>query len=365
MSYRRVLSCSPSVRIDRSARPLLAELCRGEVSCPAISLPLSLPPAMIEGSLSQRSLNLPTSFSRSLPPSSPGNLWLLLSFACAQCSSRRLPELSPYRHRLPSARSHCELPGNGGPLVAFRSRTVLRCHVPVCGFPPRSWEERDFLRSAYSVGSLEGLWCGWVSCAFHVTSSVQQRFVEVSTFNHFFLSQMHGATFELLFPILVLVTLATAVACPQLVKNCPSIQLMTHEVRELSRSLVWSDLSLIASGNPSTTGNKSCISIASSFSRRVSFGVHSERILNNVQRYTTMTCRHFAASRFRFKPVTLFDQLSHAEDRSIHVRDSELCTHTLTFTFEPHVHSPRTTSFDHGSLCIIERATLGWSLRCS
>ena len=33
---------------------------------------------------------------------------------------------------------------------------------------------------------------------------------------------------------LALVTLAVGSACPQLVKSCPSMQLMTHEVRELS-----------------------------------------------------------------------------------------------------------------------------------
>ena len=35
-----------------------------------------------------------------------------------------------------------------------------------------------------------------------------------------------------------------AFACRQLVKNCPSTKLMTHEVRELSQSLVWSGVSL-------------------------------------------------------------------------------------------------------------------------
>ena len=58
------------------------------------------------------------------------------------------------------------------------------------------------------------------------------------------LSQVHGATFVLLYPTLALVSLATAFACRQLVKNCPSTHLMTHNVRELSQSLVWSGLSL-------------------------------------------------------------------------------------------------------------------------
>ena len=60
---------------------------------------------MIEGSFSQRTLNLPTNiFSRSLPLSLQGNLWLplslMLSLACDQYSSRRLPEVSPDRLRL-------------------------------------------------------------------------------------------------------------------------------------------------------------------------------------------------------------------------------------------------------------------------
>ena len=42
----------------------------------------------------------------------------------------------------------------------------------------------------------------------------------------------HGATFVLWCSTLALVTLAIAFACRQLVKNCPSTQLMTHEVHE-------------------------------------------------------------------------------------------------------------------------------------
>ena len=59
----RLLSCSPSVPIARSARPLLAELCRGVVSTTTPSGIFAFTfsaTAMIEGSLSQRSPNFPT-----------------------------------------------------------------------------------------------------------------------------------------------------------------------------------------------------------------------------------------------------------------------------------------------------------------
>ena len=118
------------------------------------------------------------------------------------------------------------------------------------------------------------------------------------------LSQVHGATFVLLCT-LVFVTRANVFACPQLVKNCPSTQLRTHEVRDLSRSLVWSGLSVTEFFRWPIHHwcNKSCISIAGSVSHRVSCGVHSERILDNVQRHTAITFRHLAASRTRFKPA--------------------------------------------------------------
>ena len=94
-----------------------------------------------------------------------------------------------------------------------------------------------------------------------------------------------------------------------------------------------------------------------------------ERIFYNVQRHTAITFRHFAASWSYLEPVALLDQLSHAEDRRSHVRDSELCTHALTFRSEPHAHSPRAMSFNHVSLCIMEHATLGrsqeWLMRSS
>ena len=63
VSYRRVLSCSPSVRIARSARRLLAELCRGVGSTATLPDMFAFTfsaTAMIEGSLSQRNLNLPS-----------------------------------------------------------------------------------------------------------------------------------------------------------------------------------------------------------------------------------------------------------------------------------------------------------------
>ena len=88
--------------------------------------------------------------------------------------------------------------------------------------------------------------------------------------------------------------------------------------------------------------------------------------------HTTITFRHVAA-RFRhvaarwscLEPVALFDQLSHAGDRRAHVRDSGLCTHSVTFRSEPHAHSPRALSFNRVSLCVIRHATLGQSQRSS
>ena len=75
---------------------------------------------------------------------------------------------------------------------------------------------------------------------------------------------------------------------------------------------------------PSTTGDKSCISIPSSFNRRVIFGVHQKRNFHNVQRHATITIRQFAPSRSSLEPVELFDQHLHAEDRRSHVCDPQL-----------------------------------------
>ena len=139
-------------------------------------------------------------------------------------------------------------------------------------FPPRCWWEiRDFVSRAFSfcwcAGSLQGLWYDWASCAFQVTSSSVKQclVVQVSTINH--LSPARDATPVLLCPTLALVTLAIGSACRQLVTNCPSTQLMTHEVRELSRNLVWYGLSLTRHWC-----NTSCM--ASSFSRGVRSDVH-------------------------------------------------------------------------------------------
>ena len=208
------------------------------------------------------------------------------------------------------------------------------------------------------VGHLQGLWYGWVNCTFpgHVVVGPAML--------HRFSLKYTAATFELLRPTLVLVTHAIAFACRQLVKNCPSTQLMTHEVRELSQSLEWSGLSLTATLQRAHPPLVQRI-LPRSFNRRVSSGVHQERIFHNVQRHAALTFRHFAASWSCLEPVALFDQLSRAEDRRSHVRDSELCTHTLTFRSEPHVHSPRAMSFDLVSLCITEQPPLTDSQRSS
>ena len=115
------------------------------------------------------------------------------------------------------------------------------------------------------IGSLQGLWHGWVNCAFQVTAlSVQQRlFFQVSAFNHFSLKYT-APHLCFLCPTLVFVTRATVFACPQLVKNIPSTQPRTHEVRELSQSLVWSGLERdrSSSDSPSISG---ATSLASAF----------------------------------------------------------------------------------------------------
>ena len=80
----------------------------------------------------------------SFPVSMQGNLWLLLtltlSLACVQCSSRRLPDMSPDRHRLSHRQFRAFLTAKSmaidGPLVSFqRSESdgrCFRCHVPLC-----------------------------------------------------------------------------------------------------------------------------------------------------------------------------------------------------------------------------------------
>ena len=86
--------------------------------CRAFSLSLSLPPPMIEGSMSQRSLKLRTKkFSRSLP----------LSLH----SSRQLPEMFPDRHLLYHRQlglSHCKIHCGDGPLLTLqRGKYDVRC----------------------------------------------------------------------------------------------------------------------------------------------------------------------------------------------------------------------------------------------
>ena len=115
--------------------------------------------------------------------------------------------------------------------------------------------------------------------------------------NQAFLSPVRGATSVFLCRTLALVTLAFGSACPQLVKNCPSIQLMIHE--ELTHHKC----------------NESCISVVRSLGRRVSSDVHPERILHNIQRHAAIPFGDSAPDRSCFELVTLFDQLRRAEDR--------------------------------------------------
>ena len=203
---------------------------------------------MIEGSSSQLSLNhrrLRDFLTKSATELARGNdavsLSLTLSPACNQCSRcfdcQTCPHIvigSPHRRLGPFTLRH--------PQQCRASRRVPTDASPIS---VRCFDASSQFANVGAPGPFRVLWYGWVSGAPEVTSSsVQQCFCsQVSTFSHF---SLQYATPHLSFrcPTLVLVTLATVLACPQLVKNCAANQLMTHEVRELSGSLVWSGLSL-------------------------------------------------------------------------------------------------------------------------
>ena len=160
-----------------------------------------------------------------------------------------------------------------------RSESHVKCFNATsqyASFTPRCWwEMRDFVSNAFRfcrcVGSLQVLWHGRVNCAFQVTPSLAQQspFVQKSRFNHFF----HKYTAPHLY-LCVPLEFATACACHQLVQNCSNTQLITHEVREMSESLVWSGLSLT--------------------------------LVLQVTHPTLL--RHFAANRSRFKRVVAFSR---------------------------------------------------------
>ena len=94
------------------------------------------------------------------------------------------------------------------------------------------WKMRDFLsvRSG-SVGALGSFVLPLVHRTLQVTSSSVQQglFFRVSTFNHLSLSLSYATPCH----ILALVTLANGSARAQQEKNCPSIQLIIHEVRHV------------------------------------------------------------------------------------------------------------------------------------
>ena len=109
MSYRRVLSCSPIVWIARSARPLLVELYRGESSTTTLSGIFAFTfcsTALIEDSLSQRSLNLASNKCFTKPatelarPSVAPFFFLPILHACSPCLNQQLLGVHPDRHRL-------------------------------------------------------------------------------------------------------------------------------------------------------------------------------------------------------------------------------------------------------------------------
>ena len=87
-------------------------------------------------------------------------------------------------------------------------------------------------RLHWCVGSLQGPWYGWVDCVLEVASSVQRCLI-------FQVSPLQKTAPHLccLCPTPGLATLAIVFACLQLVT-----QLVTHEVREPSRSLARSGL---------------------------------------------------------------------------------------------------------------------------
>ena len=165
----------------------------------------------------------------------------MLSLACNQYSSRQSPGTSPDRHRL----YHRRL----GPFSLRILCIGLGLSSRSNGAPRCWWEMCDFTSNAFRfcrcVGSLQGLWYGWVNCTFQGRRRRSSN-ASPSTCRRSIASQVHGATFVLLCPTLVLATHAIALACRQLVRNCPSTQLMAHEARKLSQSLVWSGLSWTA-----------------------------------------------------------------------------------------------------------------------
>ena len=120
MSCPRVLSCSPIVRIAPSARPLLAELCRGELTTTTVSGIFTFFVAAHSELPNEQIL------SRSLPLSLQGSLWLLLSLtrslACMRCSSRRPPVMLPERYRHPPSSARACLPAKSTVMMSLSSR---------------------------------------------------------------------------------------------------------------------------------------------------------------------------------------------------------------------------------------------------
>ena len=258
-----------------------------------------------------------------------------LVVAIAQGGRNVCPELR-YRRQ----EGDREIPSDDGRLVTFNGVSLTCCVATsqCASFTPRCWwEMRDFVscdfRFCWCVGSLQGLWYGWVNCTFQGRRRRSSN-ASPSKCRRSIASQVHGATFVLLCSALVLVTRAIALARRQLVKNCPSTQLMTHEARELSQSLVWSGLSWTATlqvAHPPLVQqvlHQHCEPLQS----LCKLWRPPRETFHNVQRHTAITFRHVAASRSRFKPVAVVDPLSYAEGGRFHVRDSEPCTHNLTFT---------------------------------
>ena len=154
-------------------------------------------------------------------------------------------------------------------------------HCEYASFTQRCWwEMRDFVSCTSTLLARRVFWYSWIDGAFHVTSSSLPL---KNTAPHLWLCSK-----------LVLVTLATASAYRQLVKNCPEYQADDPRGARAVQSLVWV--------GPELESN--------SFKRRVTPNV---------------------ARRSPFDMLQLIGSASNLQ----------LCTHPLTFKSEPHALNPR------------------------
>ena len=135
---------------------------------------------------------------------------------------------------------------------------------------------------------------------FHVTSSSnQQCFFRLSCGVQSLLSQVHGAT-----SVLFVHHTGARNSRNRFRMASTGEELFKYPADDPRGAPAVSKLGVVgpeldgnSSGSPTTIGaDKSCINITSSFNRRVSFGVHPERMCHNVQRHTAITFRRVAAN---------------------------------------------------------------------